>query len=57
VAGKQRKIWFEINTQEESADEVAADLVEELMENQASALLPNTMEKRGVCQETLHFVD
>jgi len=57
VAGKQRKIWFEINTQEESADEVAADLVEELMENQASALLLNTMEKRGVCQETLHFVD
>ena len=48
MAGKQKKIQFDFNTQEDSADEVAADLVEELMENQASALLPQTSEEREV---------
>jgi len=48
IDGKQKNIRFEFNTQEDLAFEVAADLVEELMDTQASALLPQNTEEREV---------
>jgi len=52
IDGKQKKIQFDFNVTEDSAAEVAADLVEELKENQATkALLPHALEERDVFVE------
>ena len=52
MAGKQKKIQFDFNVTEDSAAEVAADLVEELMSNQAiKARLPHSLEERDVFVE------
>ena len=52
MAGKQKKIQFDFNVTEDSAAEVAADLVEELIKTQATkALLPHALEERDVFVE------
>jgi len=45
-AGKQKKIQFEFNLQEDDAGDVAGDLVDELVECHAKALPSESQEKR-----------
>ena len=45
-AGKQKKIQFDFNVEEDDPGEVAGDLVDELVESHAKALPSESQEKR-----------
>ena len=45
-AGKQKKIQFDFNVDEDDAGEVAGDLVDELVESHAKALPAESQQKR-----------